>query len=164
MESLRSCRHPGRDCSPQGIEDELSAHHFSPGRRAVKSRWTRSGAGSATGSGTEVRFFLCRYRPAKLVSRISWATRLRLTVCPKPQLGVNAQHAVVLTVFGVDLAEHGGRRLVLGPPDSLDVGEPPVAGRAGDLEYPAQPLNTESPGMGGDEVPAAGPHFNGMAK
>ncbi len=34
----------------------------------------------------------------------------------------------------------------------------------GDLEYPARPLNTEDPGVGGDEVPAAEPHFIGMAK
>ncbi|MFD9903326.1 hypothetical protein [Streptomyces sp. NPDC059063] len=51
----------------------------------------------------------------------------------------------------------------LHPRRAID-GEPPVVARARDLQNPAYPLNAESLGVGGDEVPAAGLHFISLAK
>ncbi|GAA0432218.1 hypothetical protein GCM10010357_62260 [Streptomyces luteireticuli] len=83
-----------------------------------------------------------------------------------PQFGVDAADSVRSLVLGVDLADLRDQGLAGGPPlrPGLRTGDPPVVTRARDLKDPAYPLNTEGPGVGGDEVPAAGLHFISFAK
>ncbi|GGT30263.1 hypothetical protein GCM10010176_088540 [Nonomuraea spiralis] len=52
------------------------------GRSAVKSRWSRSGTGAASGSGIVVRTLLRSRSPAMPCSRITRSTRLWLTLIP----------------------------------------------------------------------------------
>jgi hypothetical protein len=51
-------------------------------RSAVKSRWSRSGTGAASGSGIVVRTFLRSRSPTMPCSRITRSTRLWLTFIP----------------------------------------------------------------------------------
>lgn len=82
------------------------------------------------------------------------------------QLSVDAPDSVGALVLGMDLTDLHEQGVGGGLPLStgLRTGEPPVVARARDLQDPAYPLNAEDFCVGGDEVPAVGPHFISFAK
>lgn len=85
---------------------------------------------------------------------------------PGPQFGVHPWHpvdALRLLVDCADLAHECslGRCPVGAGPGT---GPPDVAPGTSDAQDLAQPLDAELGGMGGDEVPAAGPYFISRAK
>lgn len=60
----------------------MSPTYFWFGAAALKSRWSRSGTGIASGAGIVVRTFLRRCTPTMPDRRISRSTRLWLTGRP----------------------------------------------------------------------------------